>query len=152
MFKRLMVLGLCIFAMYSFVWIGITWKASEAYRNGANSAYEFKGTHYTAEYQLCDSKALNNEIGLASALHVACYASGADVLDSISYHFEPDGFTMAVLLGESHATIHTYPEHGACFVDLFTCGDKCDYKDFEMTMKLYLKPQKTDSKVFNRGR
>jgi S-adenosylmethionine decarboxylase len=49
---------------------------------------------------------------------------------------------MTILLSESHASIHTYPEHGKCFVDLFTCGDKCDHNVFNEVMQEYLKPRK----------
>jgi S-adenosylmethionine/arginine decarboxylase-like enzyme len=31
-----------------------------------------------------------------------------------------------VLLAESHASLHTYPEAGMVFWDCFTCGDSCD--------------------------
>jgi S-adenosylmethionine decarboxylase len=31
--------------------------------------------------------------------------------------------TVAVLLAESHATIHTWPAERVAFVDVFTCGD-----------------------------
>jgi spermidine synthase len=34
--------------------------------------------------------------------------------------------TVVALLAESHASIHSYPEQGAMFVDVFTCGDSAD--------------------------
>jgi ornithine decarboxylase len=30
------------------------------------------------------------------------------------------------LLAESHASVHTYPERGSVFVDVFTCGHRAD--------------------------
>jgi S-adenosylmethionine decarboxylase len=46
------------------------------------------------------------------------------VLQIVSKRFEPQGVTVLALLSESHASIHTYPEVGAMFVDVFTCGDR----------------------------
>ena len=33
-----------------------------------------------------------------------------------------EGFTGVYILSESHAVIHTYPEHGYLAFDLFSCG------------------------------
>ena len=48
---------------------------------------------------------------------------------------------MIILLSESHASIHTYPEHGGCFVDFFTCGTTCKPENFDKYMQNYLKPK-----------
>jgi len=34
--------------------------------------------------------------------------------------------TVVAGISESHLTIHTWPEHGAALIDLFTCGDSAD--------------------------
>ena len=60
---------------------------------------------------------------LEDALTYACTDSGATVLNVARHRFEPQGVTVLILLAESHASIHTWPEHGACAVDVFTCGD-----------------------------
>jgi S-adenosylmethionine/arginine decarboxylase-like enzyme len=57
---------------------------------------------------------------------------------------------MTITLSESHASIHTYPEHGKCFVDLFTCGDKCDHEVFNDALKAYLQPKKVAEMVLAR--
>jgi S-adenosylmethionine/arginine decarboxylase-like enzyme len=48
--------------------------------------------------------------------------------------------TAVLLLAESHASIHTYPEHQACFVDLFTCGRACSAERFDAVLRQYLRP------------
>jgi S-adenosylmethionine decarboxylase len=52
--------------------------------------------------------------------------ANATVQSVVSKRFEPQGVTVLALLSESHASVHTYPEIGAMFVDVFTCGDKAD--------------------------
>jgi S-adenosylmethionine decarboxylase len=110
------------------------------------STYEFNGNHYIASYLDCDHDALVNLHSLKEEFLQAVNASGATILDSVDYIFPPDGFTMVVLLSESHASIHTYPEHNACFIDLFTCGTSCDASRFEAYLKSVLKPQKVEFK------
>lgn len=108
--------------------------------------HEFKGDHYIASYCECDTDALTNLKALEQAMLVAAAKSGAMVLKSASHEFPGNGFTMVILLSESHASIHTYPELGACFVDLFTCGDKCHSEYFDQALRAYLKPKKVNER------
>lgn len=95
-----------------------------------------------ASYYHCDYEALTNLAELEfMMMRSAAEASGATILDDLSYVFEPDGMTMVIMLSESHASIHTYPEHGACFVDLFTCGERCEAERFDACLRAYLNPQ-----------
>ncbi|GEM_PF-1868505 len=51
--------------------------------------------------------------------------AGANVISQVRYHFghnSPPGFTLAVLLDESHCTAHCYSETGHIAIDMFTCG------------------------------
>lgn len=48
--------------------------------------------------------------------------SGLTVVDEGFYKFSPHGFTCFLLLAESHASLHAWPEHGYCAIDLFTCA------------------------------
>jgi len=113
--------------------------------------YNFVGTHFMASYKECDVDALTNLPKLKEALIQAARASGATVLDTVDYTFEPDGLTMVVLLSESHASIHTYPEHRACFVDLFTCGHNCSAAKFDEALRSYLAPADVTESVATRN-
>lgn len=106
----------------------------------AESPYLFKGTHFLVSYSDCDREALGNVDALCAAMDDAVMKSGATILDSCKWVFPPNGLTMVYLLSESHASIHTYPEHGSCFVDLFTCGDHCSSDQFDAAIRAYLKP------------
>ncbi len=112
--------------------------------------FQFKGKHWIASYVGCDEPALTNVEKLQEVMQDAVLSSGATVLDKSAYVFEGSGLTMVFLLSESHASIHTYPEHGACFIDLFTCGDHCDYKAFADALERYLKPSSISQKVLVR--
>ncbi len=113
--------------------------------------YQFKGVHFLASYCECDLDALCDVDGLTDAMTRAANESGATILQSSRYVFPPHGLTMVILLSESHASIHTYPEHGACFVDLFTCGDKCSSEKFDAVLQEYLKPKSVDQRTLLRN-
>lgn len=106
----------------------------------ADENYEFRGKHFIASYLECEEQALSDVDTLKQIMIRAASECGATVLESIDHVFPPDGLTMVILLSESHASIHTYPEHRACFVDLFTCGDHCSNEKFHRVLLEYLKP------------
>lgn len=113
--------------------------------------YQFKGKHFVASYLDCDLKAISDLDGLIHAMDDAVRASGATILDKAPYVFPPNGLTIVYLLSESHASLHTYPEWGACFVDLFTCGDACSAEKFHQTLQEYLRPEKMNAHLFLRN-
>ena len=116
----------------------------------ASDQYQFKGKHFIASYAGCDIDALSNVEQLRLIMEEAAKQSGATILQTAYHVFPPDGLTMVILLSESHASIHTYPEHRACFVDLFTCGDKCSNEKFDECLRSYLKPTSVHEKVLIR--
>ncbi len=77
--------------------------------------------------ELCeiDKSQLNSAGTMRMLLEAAIVECGATVCGYAEKRFEPEGLTMVFLLEESHAAIHTYPERGALFLDIFTCG-KCE--------------------------
>jgi S-adenosylmethionine decarboxylase proenzyme len=66
---------------------------------------------------------LEDGAALCALLVAAVERAGATVLQSHTEQFQPQGCTVLLLLAESHASIHTYPEHGVYMADIFTCGD-----------------------------
>jgi spermidine synthase len=91
-----------------------------------DTASTFAGRHVLAELAGIRPELLDDEPSVRAAVVDALVESGATVLDVISHQFRPHGLTMLALLAESHASIHTWPEHGAMFVDVFTCGTSAD--------------------------
>ncbi|HSX38072.1 MAG TPA: adenosylmethionine decarboxylase [Chlamydiales bacterium] len=116
-----------------------------------DGVYKFSGKHFLASYLHCDTKAMCDLQGLMNAMDLAVQSSGATVLDRCSYVFPPHGITIVYLLSESHASLHTYPEFGSCFVDLFTCGAHCSATAFDTALRDYLHPQETDVRYLQRN-
>lgn len=45
------------------------------------------------------------------------------VVNTCGHQFTPRGYTFVYLLSESHFSIHTYPEHKMCYIDIFCCSE-----------------------------
>jgi S-adenosylmethionine decarboxylase proenzyme len=116
----------------------------------SEEVHDFKGKHFLASYLDCDSEALGAVEEVIRAMDLAVNQSNATILDKASYVFSPNGLTIVYLLSESHASLHTYPEFNACFVDLFTCGDHCDAQKFDAALRAYLKPKEVNARLFVR--
>lgn len=107
----------------------------------AEEGHDFYGRHFIAQYYDCNNKALTDVNKLKEAMTEATKLSGAHVLTNCDHVFEGNGYSLVFLLSESHASIHTYPEYNACFIDLFTCGQKCSPEKFDEAMRAYLHPK-----------
>lgn len=118
---------------------------------GNQKIHEFTGRHLLASYLGCNQRAIHDLEGLRVAMMKAVEASRATVLKHAEHVFSPDGLTMVILLSESHASIHTYPEEGACFVDLFTCGHTCSAEAFDAVLREFLQPSRVEARIVSRG-
>ena len=112
--------------------------------------YEFFGRHLLGSYSACDSVAIRDQAGLTAAFRAAVRASGATLLHAVEQTFPPHGMTAVAVLSESHASIHTYPEHNSCFVDIFTCGDTCCVEAFDEALRKFLRPKMHSCRIIRR--
>ena len=47
--------------------------------------------------------------------------AGATIVDTVSHVFPKTGLTCVLILRESHAVLHTWPETGTINIDIFSC-------------------------------
>ncbi len=80
------------------------------------------GEHYILDLSGCNPEALRDPDRVYTMFSQAIRESGLTVVDEGYYKFSPHGFTCFLLLAESHASLHTWPEYNYCAVDLFTCA------------------------------
>jgi len=50
--------------------------------------------------------------------------AGATVVQSVSHNFPGAGLTCVLILAESHAVLHTWPETGTVNIDIFSCSTR----------------------------
>jgi S-adenosylmethionine decarboxylase len=80
------------------------------------------GSHLLIELFDCDPASLEKVKNVGEAMRNAAIQSKATVVADEFHEFEPWGVSGAVIIQESHYTIHTWPEHRYAAVDLFYCG------------------------------
>jgi S-adenosylmethionine decarboxylase len=61
---------------------------------------------------------------LKEALNKLLKDSGFSVLNYISHTFNPEGYTCALILAESHLAVHTFPENNNAYIQLSSCNEK----------------------------
>ena len=79
----------------------------------------------------------------------ACKLTHATICDVSEKQFEPQGYTIAILLSESHASLHSYPECNSIFIDCFTCGNLSP-KSFKNYIIKMFRPYKIKSDIIVR--
>lgn len=111
---------------------------------------ETLGRHILVEYYNCDLEVLKNPIFIETSMNEAAIKAKATIVDSVFHHFNPWGVSGAVIVAESHLTIHTWPEYGFASADFFTCGDIDPWKSFEY-LEGILKAEFSESIEIPRG-
>lgn len=80
---------------------------------------------------------------------------GFDVKSTDRYVFGGDhkAFTFSAILGESHFSIHTFPERLSVNVDLYICNSKKNLTkatEFIQMLKMIFQPQVSNTQVLKR--
>lgn len=112
--------------------------------------YEFYGKHILAEFISISPLLINDTRNLIKITKNLIKQSGATLVETKIYEFNPSGYTMFFILKESHVSIHTYPEFGAMFLDVFTCGHNIAPEIIANGLSNYLKPQKEKLQMIER--
>ena len=84
--------------------------------------FDFYGRHLLLNFSECEAD-LDNLDAIERDMIAAVNAVGATILAHLAHKFDPCGVSVILMLSESHASIHSYPEYNSCFLDIFTCGD-----------------------------
>ncbi|MDD3839483.1 MAG: adenosylmethionine decarboxylase [Clostridia bacterium] len=109
------------------------------------------GRHILVEFYNCDKEILNDREMIEQYMNQAALQAKATIVKSVFHMFNPWGISGAVIIQESHLTIHTWPEYGYAAVDLFTCGDEVDpWVAFDYLNKK-LKAEKNEASEVSRG-
>lgn len=109
------------------------------------------GSHLLLTLRECSANILDDEERLIEVARLAAEATRATVLQVCSHRFSPQGVTVLVVLAESHASLHTYPEHNTVFWDCFTCGDTCEPSLSLPVLEEALKPGVVSKQLISRS-
>ncbi len=79
---------------------------------------------YSADLTDCDSTSLLSPEGVESVFAAVLGRAGATVVNSVAHVFPGAALTCVLILAESHATLHTWPETGTVNIDIFCCSTR----------------------------
>jgi len=79
---------------------------------------------YSVDLQGCENTSALDPAAIAAAFTTALQNAGATVVNSMSHDFPGAGLTCVLILAESHAVLHTWPETGTVNIDIFSCSSK----------------------------
>ena len=100
---------------------------------------EFKGKHLFLALETDFN--LNKTEYLRYLILRAINKTGANIEGLKEKNFEPQGYSLVVLISERHASLHTFPEKKSIFIDYFTCGE-IGVEGFRKLVLEELKPSK----------
>lgn len=109
------------------------------------------GSHVLIELFDCEAKSLELEQSVGAAMLDAARASEATIVTDSFHEFKPYGVSGAVIIQESHYTIHTWPEHRYAAVDLFYCGGTIYVERAVEILRERFKPGRIKFLVVRRG-
>jgi S-adenosylmethionine decarboxylase len=84
---------------------------------------------YSADLAECGALAGLAPDEITTAFCAALRRAGATVVREISHSFPETGLTCVLILSESHAVLHTWPETGTVNIDIFSCSTRLNGLD-----------------------
>ena len=79
---------------------------------------------YSADLVDCEALARLDSSAIVDAFVAALQQAGATIVQRVSHAFPGAGLTSVLILAESHAVIHTWPETGTVNIDIFSCSTR----------------------------
>lgn len=79
---------------------------------------------YSVDLTGCTALASLSPDSMCAAFARALRGAGGTVVQSVAHDFSGAGLTCVLILAESHAVLHTWPETGTVNIDIFSCSPK----------------------------
>lgn len=79
---------------------------------------------YSVDFSECTILAGLTPEAATAAFVKALRDAGATIVETLSHHFPGAGLTCVLILSESHAVLHTWPETGTANIDIFSCSTR----------------------------
>jgi S-adenosylmethionine decarboxylase len=79
---------------------------------------------YSVDLGACATLASLRTDEIVSTFVAALERAGATVVGTLAHGFPGAGLTCVLILTESHAVIHTWPESGTVNIDIFSCSTR----------------------------
>jgi S-adenosylmethionine decarboxylase proenzyme len=84
------------------------------------------GFHLLIDLEGCNARLLDSPKAVRELCVDLAKLLKARVVQTGCHRFEPHGVTAFAIISESHISVHTWPESGKAFLDVFTCQESFD--------------------------
>jgi S-adenosylmethionine decarboxylase len=93
---------------------------------------------YSVDLSDCRSLAALTPEDISATFATALQRAGATVVRASSHTFPGAGLTSVLILRESHAVLHTWPETGTVNIDIFSCSTRLKSLEAVDELSLFL--------------
>lgn len=108
-------------------------------------------THITLDFYQAEPQILALNKDLKTAIEGSLSSLNLTVVQDSYIQFEPQGVTATVVGKDFHFSIHTWPEHGSCAIDLYSTRDYSFARTIADSLKEYFHAKEYDIKVLDRS-
>lgn len=81
---------------------------------------------YSVDLEGCRGISGLGTASVSETFAAALEHAGATVVGKLSHDFPGAGLTCVLILAESHAVLHTWPETGTVNIDIFSCSTRLE--------------------------
>jgi S-adenosylmethionine decarboxylase len=79
---------------------------------------------YAVDLGECEALAALHPEDISATFAAALGLAGATIVRAVSHVFPGMGLTCVLVLSESHAILHSWPETGTVHIDIFSCSSR----------------------------
>src|SRR5215210_4712052 len=79
---------------------------------------------YSVDLGHCEALHTFDADSIAVAFAAALRGAGATIVQEVTHAYPGAGLTCVLVLRESHAVLHTWPETGTVNIDIFSCSTR----------------------------
>lgn len=79
---------------------------------------------YSADLRECDAISTGDAERATATFADVLGRAGATIVQAVSHVYPGAGLTCVLILRESHAVLHTWPETGTVHIDIFSCSTR----------------------------
>lgn len=84
---------------------------------------KFEAQHIMIDMTNLPPQRVNNPAALKSLILNLIKAKGLTYISHLEHEYQPHGYSLIIILAESHLSLHTWPEQNSCMLDVITCGN-----------------------------
>ncbi len=109
------------------------------------------GKHAIIDLSNCNAEILRDYELIKSLLAQVADIAKVTIIGSMDRHFTPQGYTVVLVLEESHLSIHTWPEFNYVSIDLYSCNLETNFQAVVDFLSNKFQAKKTQFTLLERG-